>query len=440
MAAPTNTYVDYAAGNDYKGATFTDGAYTSATKTLVKASAFAASQVNHWLKLDDNGSGVIVDGYYKIATVTDANTVILATDAGGGSDATDVKCTQHDGTTTLPWRSVQGALDLITRDSTNGDQINVKTGTAVVNQAALTLARYGTPAEVAPLVIRGYTSAANDGGIGEIDAGGFTFIASTPDHVVLMQLEMHTFGNNNGVNFSGQYNVQIVSCEIHKGATTGYEWLQLVVLGDLSSLVAYCYIHDADTNCFGIGGACNAIGNYIENCPYGMNGVYNAIGNIIVDSDIYGIYTNADLGSYIGNTIYNSNNSTGAGIGIGTNSSKYEIVNNVIEGYSGSGGCGIKSEGEIRVYGNNAFYNNTTHKSLGDVIIDLGGDVTCTASPFADAASGDFAPTDEVKELAFPAGAWPGLATTENAADIGAVQSGAGAGGGTVNPLRGKLG
>jgi hypothetical protein len=106
MAAPTNTYCDYGAGTDYKGPTFKDGAYTSATKTLVKGSAFAATKVNHWLYLESNHGGSIVAGYYKVATVTDANTVVLATDAGASVDDDAAKCTQHDGTTTLPWRSV----------------------------------------------------------------------------------------------------------------------------------------------------------------------------------------------------------------------------------------------------------------------------------------------------------------------------------------------
>ena len=147
MAAPTHTYCDYATGNDYKGASFTDGAYTSATKTLVKNGAFTASKINHWLYLESNDGGSIVAGYYKIATVSSADAVILATDAGAGVDDDAAKCTQHDGTTSKPWRSIQGALDLITRDATNGDQINIKAGTEQVLAASLVLTRYGAPAE-----------------------------------------------------------------------------------------------------------------------------------------------------------------------------------------------------------------------------------------------------------------------------------------------------
>ena len=55
--ALTQYYVDWAAGNDYIGASFTDGAFTVADMTLTKAGAFAAASPDHWLWLDDNGSG-----------------------------------------------------------------------------------------------------------------------------------------------------------------------------------------------------------------------------------------------------------------------------------------------------------------------------------------------------------------------------------------------
>src|SRR5512135_799011 len=130
MAAPTNYYADFGAGNDYIGASFVDGAFTVADMTLTKTGAFAASKANHWLYLQDNGSGRVTAGYYKISSVTSANAVVLATSPkSGATDPTDVKCTQAAGTALLPFRSIQGALDLITRDATNGDQINVKAGT-----------------------------------------------------------------------------------------------------------------------------------------------------------------------------------------------------------------------------------------------------------------------------------------------------------------------
>lgn len=388
MAAPTSTFCDYATGNDYKGATFTDGAFTVADMTLTKVGAFAASKANHWLYLDDNGSGEVTTGYYKIASVTSANAVVLATSPkSGANDPTDVVCTQAAGTTLLPWRSVQGALDLITRDATNGDQVNVKAGTAQVNQAALALTTYGTPAEGAPLVIRGYTSAANDGGIGEIDCNGAAMWAAT-NFFILVDLEIHSFGNNNGITgtTTSATRSTIYHCEVHKGVSTPTS-KYLTNVG----MVIGCYIHDAGTTGGGIFNNWIAYGNYVYNCPTGIaSGSTIAINNIVVDCTAFGIDLASDNGVAIGNSIYSSTASTGTGIRVGATFSNAVILNNIIEGYSGAGAEAILGSADIFLLGFNAFFNNTTAESLGDVYIDLGNDATPASSPFTNAGAGDF--------------------------------------------------
>lgn len=440
MATPTSTYCDYALGNDYKGATFTDGSWVSGTLTLTKAGAFAASQVNHWLYLDDNGSNEVTTGYYRITSIAGApNAVVLSADIrSGANDPTDVVCTQAAGTTLLPWRSIQGALDLITRDATNGDQINVKAGTAQVNQAALTLARYGTSTESASLVFRGYTTAANDGGIGEIDCGGVTAFASTSYlYISMIDLEIHTFGDNNGISLNGAYQGVFVNLEIHKGASSptnktliNAAWAGEVVMG--------CYVHDAGTGGTGIATA-HARYNYVYNCPNGIRAGANgsAVGNIVVDSATIGIIVNGDAVNIFGNSIYIASAGTGTGISASAaaGTTRATVINNIVEGYSGAGGKGIASTGDIYLLGYNAFYNNETPESLGDVIIDLGNDQTLISSPFVNAAGGNFALNTAVAgaiDTAYPNGAWPGLATTTNNSDMGAVQNGAGAAGGML--------
>lgn len=411
MAAPTNTYVDYAAGNDYKGASFSDGAYTSATKTLVKTNAFAASKANHWLYLT---GAAINPGYYKIAAWTDASTVVLASDAGANDTA--VSCTQHDGTTTLPWRSIQGALDLITRDASNGNQINVKTGTAVVNQASLVLTTYGTPANGKPLVLRGCNSSwVADGTLAVIDCGGYKMFSSN-DHqyMVLADLEIHTFGNNNGIQADYGYWV-IYHCAVHKGASSPSA-KYLISLGYVDrSYVVRCHVYNAGTSTsVGIGSA-TAYANYIYNCPIGIRSAI-AVKNIVVDCTT-GIESDKLV---IENTIYSSTANTGSGVLTGGVNGV--VLNNVIQGYSGAGGKGISgANGDIYLLGYNAFYNNTTARSVGDVYVDVANDVTCAASPFISAAGGDFSVTTEIKALGLPA-AWYGPAATANHQDIGAVQ------------------
>ena len=194
-----------------------------------------------WLALSSNDGGSIVTGYYKIATWTDASTVILATDAGAGVDDDAAKCTQHDGTTTLPYCTIQGALDLITRNATDGDQINIKAGTAQVRAAALTCATYGTPGYITPLVLRGYTATANDGGIGEIDGGGFAMFAAAYDYTFLIDLKCHTFGDNAGITLG--LNCRVLHCDIGKGASSP-SGKALVSLQNDAHIVNN-YVHDA---------------------------------------------------------------------------------------------------------------------------------------------------------------------------------------------------
>ncbi len=420
MAAPTNTYVDYAAGNDYKGTTFTDGAYTQATKNLNKTGAFTASQVGHWLYISGTH---ITTGYYKIATKTDNDNVVLATDASSdGSNSTDVACTQADGSIGNPWRSIQGALDLITRDATNGNQINVKAGSVQSPNASFTLATYGTPGNTSPLVLRGYSASAGDGGMAEIDCGGRTFWAdSNYRYIVMADFEAHNFGNNNGISLVGYTENLAYRLEVHKGASSPTSKTLLFV-----SKAIGCYVHDAGTTGTGIsyysGGF--AYGNYVYNCPNGISSG-TMINNVVVDCTNYGI--NCAIGALgaLCNTVYVSTAATGTGIIV---LARTLALNNIVEGYSGSGGKGI-STAESMFIGYTALFNNATGESLGDTWLNIGGGVALAASPFTDAAGGDFSLATGVAgaiDGAFP-GAWYGPAGTTDHADIGAVQNGAGA-------------
>lgn len=344
----------------------------------------------------------------------------------------------NSGTGTIgdPYGDLQYALNTKVRDATNGDQFNIKAGTAEILAASLALTTYGTPAETAPLVFRGYTAAANDGGIGEIDANGATLLAATGSYQVWADMEIHNFGNNNGITANSNSNL-FYRCEIHKGASTPSGKVLLT-----TGSVIGCYIHDAGAT--GTGIICNnLLDSYIYNCPTGSTTTSNIINNVFVDCDAP-IVHNGDQRLTIGNSIYSSTARTGTGINAGTAATTTWGVcyNNIIEGYSGVGGKGIASSGDLAFLGYNAFYNNSTPKSLLDVWLDLGNDATLLASPFTSAAGGDFSLKTTVVgaiDGAFP-GTWYGPAATTDHADIGAVQNGAGTGGAvSISPLRGGL-
>lgn len=440
--AITQTYCDYGTGNDYKGASFTDGAYTSATKTLVKAGAFAATKVNHWLYLESNDGGSIVAGYYRVATVPDANTVTLATDAGAGVDDDAAKCTQHDGTTTKPWRSVQGALDLITRDTTNGDQVNVKAGTAQVLAESLNLTTYGTPTEGEPLIFRGYTSAANDGGRGHLsNPAGAVINSSTLDWIVFADMTLEGGGNPTKLVTLDDNNLfyNVIFLANKGGDAVAY----LAALGDYCQLIA-CQISGEFA-----GGITGVLGLVVIGCystsPTGIGGGTSGCvfsGNILVSTanaanDM--ISFGGDSNVVMNNILYATSASTKNAINLGNSDGRQGSVcmNNVICGFSGAGGKGIISAAgsDQHVVGHNAFYNNTTAYALGgDLYIDLtANDVTLAADPFTDAANGDFSLTAAGKTALRGLG-WPGTylgahANTDGHVTIGAVQYGEAEGG-----------
>jgi hypothetical protein len=113
-------------------------------------------------------------------------------DPNAGDDGTG------DGSVGNPWATIQNALDTITRDSTNGDRINVQSTTDDVLGSALSLATYGTPAFGAPLVFQGYTSSQGDGGVGGISGNNSVHIfnAAGTDHIYFIDMHLHNTGSN----------------------------------------------------------------------------------------------------------------------------------------------------------------------------------------------------------------------------------------------------
>ena len=114
------------------------------------------------------------------------------------------------GTVGDPFGDLQYALDNITADTTNGDTINLKAGTAEVLSAKLDLSTYGEPIDRnSGLAIRGYATTAGDGdleagtGIAEIDCNGFAGIgSSTSTGLHLIHLKIHNCGSNTAVTVS----------------------------------------------------------------------------------------------------------------------------------------------------------------------------------------------------------------------------------------------
>lgn len=313
----------------------------------------------------------------------------------------DPSIAANSGTGTIgdPYGDLQYALDQTTRDATNGDRFNVKAGTAEVLTASLDMTTYGSATFDAPVLIQGYTSAAGDGGKGEIDGNATyaVFANTTYESIYFIDMKMGNCGSALYVlgfdRLCGVY-----SCEIHGCTGDG------IRLSNGSVHVVGCHIHD-----IGARGFYAASGSHstVANC-YFKNGTTNkftyaiqqetvatdiaAIGNIFsLDSSSVGVYSNSwGLGSVIGNSFYTTG--TGSGIsayGLGSG----PVINNLFEGFTDGikrtgGTTSWKAFGVVR---QNAFYNCTNNINTDTDVVLADDNENLVESPFAKSGSDTFA-------------------------------------------------
>ena len=288
------------------------------------------------------------------------------------------------GTIGDPYGDLQYAFDQITRDAANGDQINVKSGTDEVLSSTLDLLSYGSPDNSAPLILRGYTSAANDGGIGGIDGNGNLITGSGTSNVFFKDMHLHT-GSATGI-LRGNTLV-FESCEIDNSAGYG-----VLVEGAYGRILG-CYIHNCGS--YGVdveGEGITILGSYFAN---GVNTFSSAIYANHYDAQVErniltlgGGSNGIQIGSRRNVLKLNSIlSASGTGKGITSDGDHKELIvlSNLVEGFSGVGGIGIElSSGDVWFYGHNAVYNNATNYSVSaDVFDNLGDNETLSASPFA---------------------------------------------------------
>jgi hypothetical protein len=305
-----------------------------------------------------------------------------------------------------PWGDLEYLLETGTPGS-DGNQINIKAGTdevlAAKLETAIALGTF-THTETNPLIIRGYTSVANDGGIGGISGNSTVqiFADATADYVHFVDMHLHSGPDSATYLVDLDNYVSFRNCEI--GPTDGGG-----ISADVYCDYTACYVHDIG-QIYGINGGGAGI---VERCYVDMTGdtggtvainVQNGAtceGNIVVVTGAQSGIRTAGSPVYVHNNSIYSTTGTGGGIAC-QNSAETSIRNNLIEGFSGVGGEGIKNGSASRLvyYEGNAFYNNTTNfedNGLTNPIPVSGSDTdneTLTASPFTDAANGDFSPVD----------------------------------------------
>jgi hypothetical protein len=279
------------------------------------------------------------------------------------------------------------------RDATNGDRINIKSGTAEVLTTTLDFTSYGTPTNASYVMLEGYDSTAGDGGIGAIDGNAGNFTIYTKRYVNVKNLKLFNTGTSAVINPDAYSTID--SCEITESSTGG-------VLGSSghTTIVQKCFIHNIAgygvkdcrdvVNCYFANGGTD---KFTEAVIYTLTTVGTAIlQNLFnLDGTSQAISGGSTTNVVCGNSVLSS---AGTVVGVDAMSRTAIVNNNLIEGFSGTGGIGLgRIDGSaFNQYSvnQNAFYDCETDIEAGT---DVFGDdnESLVASPFAKTGS---LPTD----------------------------------------------
>jgi len=316
------------------------------------------------------------------------------------------------GTVGDPYGDLEYCIEQETFDLTNGTRVNIKAGTDEVLAADLVTACQDTsvsvawaPTEAAPLVFRGYTSAAGDGGIGGISGGGsvpvFGTSSSTYRNMSFVDLHLHNCGT--GYILDLDNNCYVERCELDN--TTGgairvavacavkgcyVHNIGAIAIDAPNAQVTYCYIADGTNTCTTAIASAEVVDRNIIHLTGNGDGISSADGRTLTNNSIY------------------CEGGTGSGINQASNSISNTLSNNLIQGFSGAGGIGVEfgTASGAKFYGGNAVYDCTTaYDTATHVQTGAQGDnETLSSSPFQDPANGDFRPvnTGNVREGALP--------------------------------------
>ena len=330
----------------------------------------------------------------------------------------DPSINANSGTGTIgdPYGDLQYALDTMTRDATNGDQINIKSGTAEVLTGTLDLTSYGTPTNSAQIVFRGYSSAANDGGVGIIDGNGGNFRIAYILYSVWRDLELRNTGTSDLLVGNNLY-TEVIDCICHGSTSANGALWRVNAFG--------CYVYDCtygitESNVFGCGffdGSVRGFSRAIASCPYVINSVVNTAS--IAYSGI-----NAGRQIIIGNSFIAGHSEYHGLSAIGSSYGK--IIGNLVESPNGIQ-ASFPNVYANAVYSSGTAYSGTFHFDDNE---------TLSASPFEKTGAATWA-----NAKAYFAPSNVGLVRTGSFESIeghkGAigVQQSSGGGGATVHPL-----
>ncbi len=327
------------------------------------------------------------------------------------------------GTVGDPYGDLEYCLEQEDWDNTNGIRVNIKAGTDEIIAAKLETAMADVagdkddawvPIEAAPLTFQGYTAVAGDeppfGSQGGIDGGAGNF-GIMPDavHDYVHFIDLHCHNTGTAAIFDLDNFCAIIRCELDNST-------HAVSVGlDNGGLLLESYVHNlsGQVNLAVASAAFNRFENGANKFTIALSlpSLGWAYRNTFKLSDASdGILLSQDSNA-VNNSIW-SDAGTGQGVQGVAATIAGMVINNLTEGFSGAGGVGYDfspAQVGLKYYGGNGAYDNATdYAAPSDYVIHLlGGAVSnevLTASPFVDAANGDFRPvvTGSVRQGALP--------------------------------------
>ena len=221
----------------------------------------------------------------------------------------------NDGTSDAQaWATIQYAIDNLTQTTNQGDIINIKDSATITLSADLNYSSL-TQSNTHPVMLRGYTSTAGDGGYALIDENGtYRFGGTSTRHNMIFQnLDVTNGGFNTKLQLGNWCTVK--ECRFSNMPSTIYSFI--TITGGTGALIENCEF--SNINRYAI--AVHSTGSLLV-----------IRGNHFFDTGAYTMIGAIDLGSATGAVIsHNIFNHTGTAIGIngsGTTNHAQRIFNN----------------------------------------------------------------------------------------------------------------
>lgn len=343
----------------------------------------------------------------------------------------DPSIAADSGTGTLgdPFGDLQYGLNTVSRNATTGDRFRLIHGTAEFLVTSLSLAMYGTPTEEAPLIIEGD----DPDNRAEVDCNGVSMFGVTGagPTIILSNLAIH---NSSGELLALHATSQLIAtnCKFYDAST--------VLSGTQRAYFLACHFHTFTDRALDLVNFAHVSHCYFEPGTYANPQHYIYVDFLtpqcgVIEHNVFKTGNDTDAiaidsdrpWTVRNNTIYAASG-TGTGITI-SNGHNHAVLNNYVEGFSGSGGHGYKldSGASLSQYGFNSAYDNATNYAENAAIhVALGSNETLGSSALTNAAGDDFGATAALAGTAYPDLTY-GDTGTQTYLDRGAPQREAGA-------------